>query len=337
MARCPYCESTKSLLMGQVFCSRHTQADMTALRSGTLYIRTRKLEETADHISRLSIRLMLNGHQWYSVDGADRLVHRDNFLVIDQGQHYRTAFTAEHDLEMLMVGFRPGLAQDVSRSLTIGNDRLLDDPLGDADGMSLAAQTYPRDAVISGLFARLHHLVRTGAGIHQMEGLDAVHDRLMERLIELQSGVRLKIEGLAMAKRSTRLEIWKRLNHARQFAEAHHGQPLAVADLAREACLSLHHFKRLFREAFGAPPHRYLRKLRMERARDLLVHGDTPINEVAMTVGFEDLSAFSRTYRQIMGYAPSAHRKNLSMAHRTGKIALSAHALHSWPRQLAGT
>lgn len=65
--RCPYCESTKSLLVGHVFCSRHAHADMNALRSGTLYIKTKRLEETADHVSRLSIRLMLNGRQWYKV------------------------------------------------------------------------------------------------------------------------------------------------------------------------------------------------------------------------------------------------------------------------------
>lgn len=302
--RCPYCESTRSLLVGNVFCSRHAHADMGALRSGTLYIRTRRLEETADHISRLSIRLMLNGRQWYKVDGADRLVHRDNFLVIDQGQHYRTAFSGERDLEMLMVGFRPGLAQEVARSLTLGHEQLLDQPWRDTEGPVFAAQTYPMDPVIRALFAQLHTLVRTGVEDHASEGIDAIHDRLMERLIGLQAGVRMNMERLDLVRRSTRVEIWKRLTIAREYAEAHHAHPLSVADLARVACLSPHHFKRLFREAYGIPPHQYLRHVRLTHARHLLADGDRPVHEVALAVGFKDASAFSRAYRQVTGRAP---------------------------------
>lgn len=302
--RCPYCESTKSLLVGHVFCSRHAHADMNALRSGTLYIKTKRLEETADHVSRLSIRLMLNGRQWYKVDGGDRLVHRDNFLVIDQGQHYRTAFSGERDLEMLMVGFRPGSAQEVARSLTLGHEQLLDEPCRDTEGPVFAAQTYTMDPVIRALFSQLHVLVQTGVEDHASDDIEVIHDRLMERLIGLQSGVRLNMERLDLVRRATRVEIWKRLTIAREYAEAHHAHALSVADLARVACLSPHHFKRLFREVYGVPPHRFLRQVRLMHARHLLSDGDRPVHEVALAVGFKDASAFSRVYRQVMGRAP---------------------------------
>ncbi|MBK6755387.1 MAG: AraC family ligand binding domain-containing protein [Flavobacteriales bacterium] len=129
MDRCPYCESARSLLLGQgVLFPPCWSADMRSLKTGTLYIRSRRLEESADHVSRLSIRCMLNGQQWYKVGGTDRVVNPDNFLVIDQGQHYRTAFHGDAEQEMLMVGFRPGFAAEGLRTLTHTTEQLLDDP-----------------------------------------------------------------------------------------------------------------------------------------------------------------------------------------------------------------
>lgn len=307
MSRCPYCESTRSLLMGQVFCSRHAHADMRALRSGTLYIKTRRLEECTDHISRLSIRLMLNGRQWYKVGSADRVVHRDNFLVIEQGQHYRTAFAGEEDLEMIMVGFRPGLAQEVHRSMSTSHEALLDDPQS-GQGISFAEQTYAMDPVVQRLFARLHAMMHAPGDEQRNTDVDAIHDRLMERLIELQAGVRLSTQRLSALRPATRRELWRRLSIARDHVEAHLADDLAVADLARIACLSGHHFKRSFREAFGMTPHRYVQQRRLERARELLRTSSLPAGVVARLVGYADESSFVRLYRSAFDRTPGADR-----------------------------
>jgi AraC family transcriptional regulator len=321
MSRCPYCESTRSLLVGQVFCSRHADADMRALSSGTLYIRTHRLEETADHVSRLSIRLMLNGRQWYKVGGADRLVHPDNFLVIDQGQHYRTAFAGEREQEMIMVGFRPGLAQDVYRYITAGDDALLDDPWADPGTLSFSEQTHPMDRPVRSHFAQLHAVMTGLTAAGTGDGVYAIHDRLMERLIELQFGVHLQVDRLKALRRSTRQEVWRRLTNAREYAEAHHDRSVTVAEMARVACLSEHHFKRSFREAFGLPPHRYLRQVRLIQARRMLHDGTTPVHEVAHGVGFADVSAFIRAYKQLHGHTPAAlHGRGTPLPVRTGPL-----------------
>ena len=305
MSSCPYCESTRSLLIGQVYCSRHATADMHRMGNGTLYIRSRRLEETADHVSRLSIRLMLNGRQWYKVGGADRTVHPDNFLVIDQGQHYRTAFESEAGAEMLMVGFRPGLAAEVRRNLMTPTEQLMDDPTPTDVPIAFFEQTYPMDPEVRSLFARLHGLVRADPTVRQEVDVDLIHDRLMERLVMLQFGLLERTEQLSAMKRSTRIELWRRLNVARDLAESCPDRPLTVPDLANAACLSEHHFKRSFRAAFGIPPHAFLRQVRMQRAHVLLAQGRHLVTEVAAAVGYFDPSAFGRSYRRHFGRSPS--------------------------------
>lgn len=308
MAHCPYCESTRSLLVGQVYCSRHAGADMRALQSGTLYIRTERLEETADHVSRLSIRLMLNGRQWYKVGGADRLVHAENYLVINQGQEYRTAFEGDRELEMLMVGFRPGMAAQVARTLSTPLPEALEDPIYDLKDPGFFEQTYRMDPVIKALFGRLLGLMHGPADEHIAEAADQVHDRLMEHLVRVQLGMRAEADGLSVQRPAVRLELWRRLNRARDLAEAYPERALSVQELAQAACLSEHHFKRLFREAFGAPPGTYMRRIRLQRAQELLRGGAGSLAEAAQAAGYADAPAFCRAYRQLFRHTPTVDR-----------------------------
>lgn len=281
---------------------------MGALENGTLFIRTRKLEETAEHISRLSIRLMLNGEQWYKVGGTDRRVHAGNFLVVNQGQRYRTAFQGEDELEMIMVGFRPGQVEDVYRSLTEREERLLDEPFATGPPIGFFEQTYPGDALIQQHFARLRALMDAPAVERNDADLYTLHTGLLERLLHLQHGIAQAAGRLPHLARSTRHEVWRRLHIARDLMEAYVERPLSVADLARAACFSQHHFKRLFRDAFGTTPHRYLVRLRMARAKALLGTGRYSVGEVCAAVGYADPSSFVRLYTRETGRTPGSEK-----------------------------
>ena len=58
---------------------------------------------------------------------------------------------------------------------------------------------------------------------------------------------------------------------ASENLHAHHAAPLTLDELAGQANLSRYHFLRLFRAALGATPHQYLIRVRLERAKALLV------------------------------------------------------------------
>lgn len=96
-----------------------------------------------------------------------------------------------------------------------------------------------------------------------------------------------------------------RIRAALAFLEQRYAEPLRVDDLARTACTSRFHFSRLFREAVGKSPYRYLQDTRLERARELLHSGRMGVTEAALSVGFNDLGRFSRAFRQAFGCAPS--------------------------------
>lgn len=76
--------------------------------------------------------------------------------------------------------------------------------------------------------------------------------------------------------------------------------------LAETACLSVSQFKMLFKKSYGEPSNAYLTRRRMERAKSLLMNTDYPVSVVAVDVGYDDASAFTRRFKTHFGQSPRA-------------------------------
>lgn len=92
--------------------------------------------------------------------------------------------------------------------------------------------------------------------------------------------------------------------------------PLSVADLADTAAMSRYHFSRLFREQVGLSPYRYLRRVRVDRAAELLRAGRS-VTAAAYDVAFRDLGRFARAFRERHGVSPSEFARNARRIART--------------------
>jgi AraC family transcriptional regulator len=83
----------------------------------------------------------------------------------------------------------------------------------------------------------------------------------------------------------------------------------SIADLAQECRLSASHFARAFRQATGMPPHQWLTKRRVERAKELLLEGSLDLAQIALVRGFVDQSHLSRIFARSEGYSPGKWRR----------------------------
>ena len=86
------------------------------------------------------------------------------------------------------------------------------------------------------------------------------------------------------------------------------GEPLSIAQLAREAGVSYSYLGRLFQQQVGTSAIGYLRNRRIERAEHLLKESTLPIKSVAIAVGIPDLHLFNKTIRSALGASPRALR-----------------------------
>lgn len=101
----------------------------------------------------------------------------------------------------------------------------------------------------------------------------------------------------------------RRAVNAALFLEAHSSQTTDLDRVAAEVGLSPFHFLRLFRRVLRVTPHQYLIRVRLARAAQLLVRDERPITDIALEVGFDDLSNFVRTFRRAAGVPPRDFRR----------------------------
>jgi AraC family transcriptional regulator len=296
------------MLMGNVYCS-HSGDTMAKLDNGAMMIRSDELEETADHISRLTIRLSLNGQQYYRVGSHDHVINPNSYVVINQGQHYRTAFNGTKDQEMILVAFKPSFASDVLQSLVTNEDKLLDDPFKPADQpVAFFEKSYEMDTEIQTLFFKLRSLMEEENLAWKKEfDLQALYASLLIRLLGVHKNLKQDIDKLKSAKLSTRTELFRRLTIAKDYMDAHTEKRISIDEVSNVAFLSPHHFKRAFKELFNTTPHQYHVEKRLEYSRHLLNEKSNRIEDVCRKTGFENSSSFIRLFREHYGCTPRAY------------------------------
>jgi AraC-like DNA-binding protein len=96
------------------------------------------------------------------------------------------------------------------------------------------------------------------------------------------------------------------IQRVRRHIEEHLGQPLTLAELADLAGLSVWRFATVFRQQVGVSPHRYICRLRVERAQALIREG-VPAATAASEAGFYDQSHLSRHFKSIYGMTPGQY------------------------------
>ncbi|MEU5968076.1 GyrI-like domain-containing protein [Streptomyces globisporus] len=113
----------------------------------------------------------------------------------------------------------------------------------------------------------------------------------------------------------------ERLNDAMEHIEAHLGERIEAADLARIAMTSEYHFRRMFSALAGLPLSEYIRRRRMTVAgAEVLGDRDRSLLDVAMRYGYDTGEGFARAFRAVHGIGPGEAR-------RTGAVLRSQQRL----------
>lgn len=92
---------------------------------------------------------------------------------------------------------------------------------------------------------------------------------------------------------------------------------LSLGQLAALAGLSIPHFCRAFRQTLGCPPHAFIIRRRVERAKEYLRHSSMTVTDVALASGFSSSSHFSNAFRREVGSTPLGYRG--SWQYKTGE------------------
>lgn len=148
----------------------------------------------------------------------------------------------------------------------------------------------------------LGELAQAVAGGRSDAGLDEVGLWFASRFVQVVSGRQRAPQPAVGRDRRRAVE-------AAMWIAAHSHEDIDLDRAASEVALSPFHFLRLFSRVLGVTPHQYLVRSRLRHAAQLLADSDRPVTDVALDVGFADLSNFVRTFHRAAGLSPRGFRQ----------------------------
>jgi AraC family transcriptional regulator len=268
----------------------------------TDYFRLRSLNELKDQLG-LSIRFVINGNERFALKNRE--------VTLNEGEYLLTIETTPEIALKVNSG-----TQVVMLSITI--------PFWWISGVSsdFKDEEVPQqyqvdfDFVVGKFSVHETHLggllVEVGKDVLSMSLRDesTVRQfliRFVEMVIVDNDETEEKMTAMGLIKKSTRQEVYRRLCASRMYIDESFLDRINIEDMAREACLSMYHFIRMFRRLFGVTPYQYLINKRLEHAMHLL-HGGESVTRTAEIAGFTDIQSFSKAFKKHFGVNPSQSR-----------------------------
>ena len=130
-----------------------------------------------------------------------------------------------------------------------------------------------------------------------------------ERLSRLLASIVTNCSGESTKRDERALRQGERMKRMLSYIDNNLGEKLSVADIAASASISESECLRCFRDSINTTPIQYLRLHRIQRSAVMLSASEEKISAIAQHCGFDDMSYFTKIFRQIKGCSPSEYRR----------------------------
>jgi AraC-like DNA-binding protein len=104
------------------------------------------------------------------------------------------------------------------------------------------------------------------------------------------------------------------VTRAREFIAANFSEDLSLAMIAKTVHMSTFYFCKQFKKATGVSFTNYLGRVRIEKAKEMLLDPHARVSEVAFECGFQSLTHFNRIFRKLVGESPTTYRSHIPLA-----------------------
>ncbi len=268
----------------------------------------------ADQHGQIKCYSILSGNGWMAVEGVEEPIHLEqgDTFILPRGRPFRLASDLSLPATQAATLFPP--AQPGGTVM-----------VGAGETFSLAGARFAISGshadLLLGLLPPVVHL----KGQMEQAALRWAVMRMIQETREDLPGAQLLAQDLAhmilvQALRSqliheNRLETgWlaalsdKRLYRAIQGIHAEPGRRWTLQAMSAEAGMSRTIFATRFREVMGETPGQYLTRWRMVLACDRLEHSAEQVTQLASSLGYESISAFSTAFKRVLGHSPQQHK-----------------------------
>jgi AraC-like DNA-binding protein len=273
----------------------------------TVYRFTAPAGPTWEEIQSLSLCIVAQGRKAVTVGGETYLYDPFRYLVLSSHLHFQAEILEAsfgRPFLSLVLQIDPALVRQVSSDMLERRTTAFRAAGAEAPPTPSACVS-ALDQELLGVVLRFLRAVRDTADRRVLAPLYL--QELVYRVLQREQYARLL--ALAAAESAS-----NPVSAVLEYMRAHLPEPLTVADLADLVSLSPSAFAHLFRDITGRSPYQFLKEMRLDRARELLVDGNLTVARISKEVGYASVSHFISEFRGRFGVTPRAY--------------YDAHALH---------
>ncbi|MEO6149201.1 MAG: helix-turn-helix transcriptional regulator [Mucilaginibacter sp.] len=281
----------------------------TLRNNNKIYSRTSSRQHDLQCCADFNIRFVLSGNEGYNIGRRQLTIHPDSFLILNKGTQYASSVLSSDPARTFSINFDKQFLTDFKDCWLHKHDTLLNRQ-GHSQKMEdeFNETIYPFRGDIKYNVLHLKNHLDNGTQDEMLIN-EYLHHCLINYYKIYNDEIFEKAEKLNFLNSSTRVEILRRLNMAKEYLYSNYNKNISLEELAEHACLSVNHLLRTFKQAFNSTPHQFLTQLRLQRAQMLLKTTLYPITEVVSMVGFECPSSFIRLFRTHYKITPLKYRQ----------------------------
>ena len=249
------------------------------------------------HHEFIEIVYILSGESEQTVDDACYSVSRGDVIFINPGSTH--AFTVGKDFTFTEIFFSPTLVEEgaitAKGALALLSLSAFNEMRGEQNGGKLSFRGEERQEFEAILFAMEKEYAKN------LPDTPAIMESYLNILLT-------KMRRVAMAAGGGEIieDIWQGL---KDYIDTHPEEDLTLSALASRGFYNPSYFSRTFKKRFGMPPMEYVRRQRMERAKEYLLESDASVEEILRRVGYSDRSAFYHAFSAETGMTPTEFRQ----------------------------
>lgn len=259
------------------------------------------------HWTTYSMKYAFGGTERYVLGDMKYSVGENTYLLLNEDTMYESLIDSESTVESFTLNFTKEFLNDVFYSISNRDEHLLDNPVrANNAGVNFYEKLYPVNPQMLNFLKGLRETVRSNSKDSQL--LDESFHFILEFLFCEHVNTIMQIKMLNEKKPSTKEEIFRRLNLAKDYMHSNYHEKIELNSLGKVSNLAPHYLLRKFKKHFGITPHRYLTLRRLEKAKDLLLNTDMPVTEICCDVGFESLSSFCALFKKHYKLPPEKYK-----------------------------
>lgn len=267
------------------------------------------------HWTPLSLKAVISGKEYYDLGTVTYGVTKENLLILNNGSTYSSYINDRFPTESFTVNYSRKVYQKLLDSISGEIDDMLSNPFQERnDSLLFYERLHPNEGRLSWLIVQLHQVVQ-----EEICREDAVKEFLFEifcEMILLQRESLSQVGRIRAVKSSTKIELFKRLNTAKDYIDSCFYRDISLDELSSICLLNPYYLLREFKKNYSTTPHQYLIARRLGEAKKLLTSDHLSVNEISSQVGFDSVSTFCSLFKKRFNTTPTIYR----IAHITGKV-----------------